>query len=129
MLCELCKKIGLPHDSYKKRKDDTGYRQHLCIYRHHKKYIDLIESATLGCELCALFRPFIEHAQLREAGLVEVAGSEYSNTDYGSDITRADPFLSSDEDNLTEEEIESEDEDGEFGEDSGNDKAEEVESA
>jgi hypothetical protein len=129
MLCELCQKVGLPHASYKKHKDDTGYHSHLCIYRHHKTYVDLVNSATLGCELCALFRPFIEHAQLREAGLVEVAESECSNTDYGSDVTRADPFLFEDEDNLSEEDYESEDGDDGFGEDSSDDKAEEIENA
>jgi hypothetical protein len=76
-----------------------------------------------------LFRPFVKHAQLRETGLVKVRDSDCSDSEFGSDCTLADPFLSEDEDNLSDEDYESEDEDDEFGEDGGNDRAEESENA
>lgn len=126
MLCELCRKIRLPHKSFKKKhKGTTRFDEHQCIYRHHKTYDDLLKSAYLGCELCNLFRPFIEHAQFEEAGLVENAESDCPDSDKGSDITREDPFLSESEDDLSDEGDESEDDDEE--EDNGS--ADDIENA
>ena len=122
ILCELCKKVGLSHESFKEH--DIGYQQHLCIYRHHKTYGDLIKSAAQGCEACALFRPFIEHAQLRNAGLVQTTESDYSDSELG-DITYgyADPFLTETEGEASEEDLGASSGDNEVGEDPDHDRA------
>lgn len=63
MLCKLCQKIKPPHHS---QRTSTKYSEkvqgHSCIVRHHANFQDLIQSAIDGCELCELFRPFIENA-------------------------------------------------------------------
>jgi hypothetical protein len=63
MLCKFCQKIRPPHHS---QRTSTEYsvkvEDHSCIVRHHANFQDLIQSALNGCELCKLFRPFIENA-------------------------------------------------------------------
>jgi hypothetical protein len=61
MLCTCCKKIR-PHC----RQPEKGRRKHhACLVRHHANFDDLINSANQGCELCNLFRPYIEYAQFK----------------------------------------------------------------
>lgn len=63
MLCKLCQKIRPPHHSQRiSTKHSEEVQGHTCIVRHHANFQDLIQSALDGCELCELFRPFIENA-------------------------------------------------------------------
>jgi len=68
MLCKLCQKIRPPHQS---QRTSTRYsvkvQEHSCLVRHHANFSDLIQSAINGCELCSLFRPFIENARVEAA--------------------------------------------------------------
>ncbi|KAL8811754.1 MAG: hypothetical protein Q9200_001553 [Gallowayella weberi] len=51
MLCNKCESV-VPalHDEY----------SHSCLSRHHACFQDLIKSADRGCELCQVFRPYVE---------------------------------------------------------------------
>jgi hypothetical protein len=69
MLCEFCRKLKPPHQS-QRTLDAWKERRHSCLVRHHANFNDLIESAAKGCELCELFRPFVEYAQRKRARLV-----------------------------------------------------------
>ena len=91
MLCDLCKKVRYPHAH--RTKSNTGWRSahDACIFRHHANFQDLIQSALDGCELCSLFKPFVEYAQGKQSGLDERAESDASSSQ-GSGWSHDDPF-------------------------------------
>jgi hypothetical protein len=96
MLCDCCRKIRIPHRSYPGKKDGKSQADHQCIVRHHENFAALLKSADHGCELCSLFRPFIEHVQLRQQGTVDVTASDCTDSD-GSEFTWEDPFVTESE--------------------------------
>jgi hypothetical protein len=74
-LCHLCERIQPPHEvAPGLSKED----QHFCFVRHHETFAELIKSAKDGCELCLLFRPFVER------------GDDDSSLTSGESVT--DPF-------------------------------------
>ena len=87
----MCLKIGLPHPRPPK---NEGFAAHRCIVRHHKTFSELILSAQSGCDICSLFRPFVEHQQLRDAGQVKVSRSDCSASGNSEKVLMEDPFLS-----------------------------------
>ena len=90
MLCDPCQKVRYPHAYWTKSK--TWKRKHdVCLFRHHANYQELINSANRGCELCNLFRPFVEYAQSKASGSVERADSDASSSQ-GDGWSHGDPF-------------------------------------
>jgi hypothetical protein len=90
MLCEFCRKIKPPHQS-QRTLDTWEENPHSCIVRHHANFNDLIKSATEGCELCELFRPFVQYAQRKKARLEGEAESD-DGWSTGSPEFHDDPF-------------------------------------
>lgn len=69
MLCKFCQKIRPPHHSQRtSARYSSKVPEHSCLVCHHANYNDLIQSALNGCELCQLFRPFIENSLGLENG-------------------------------------------------------------
>jgi hypothetical protein len=94
MLCDKCRKIRLPHPAHNPANESEKHYNHLCIYQHHPSFPDVLASAESGCEICQLFKPFIIHAQQREAGEVEIAESDCGSSDGDSqDFNHEDPFI------------------------------------
>ena len=90
MLCDTCRKIKPPHQS-QRTIDLWKTRQHSCLYRHHSSFDNLVQSARQGCELCNVFRPFVEHAQLKKKTLIErVDRDDGESTSSG--YSHEDPF-------------------------------------
>lgn len=90
MLCELCKKIKPPHLPVNRTSHPWSHTDHQCLVRHHANFQDLIQSARQGCELCELFRPYVEHAQSSTVWTEDSTGSESSGWYHG------DPFEDTD---------------------------------
>ncbi|KAF2647024.1 HET-domain-containing protein [Lophiostoma macrostomum CBS 122681] len=65
MLCEFCKKIRPPHRGPIKDQEDRVHG-HWCIVKHQPNFDNLLESAERGCNICALFRPFVQYAQSKK---------------------------------------------------------------
>ena len=90
MLCDLCKKVRYPHAH--RTKSNTWRPTHdACLFRHHANFQELVQSALSGCELCDLFKPFVEYAQRKSSGLAERAGSDASSSQF-SGCSEMDPF-------------------------------------
>ena len=90
MLCNLCQKVRYPHAYWTKSK--TWKQKHdTCLFRHHATYQELIDSADEGCELCNLFKPFVEYARSKANGSVERAESDATSTQ-GDGCSQGDPF-------------------------------------
>lgn len=53
MLCNKCQDITPAVASH-------HGSSHSCLTSHHACFQDLIESADRGCELCQIFRPYLE---------------------------------------------------------------------
>jgi hypothetical protein len=89
MLCELCKKIKPPHQ-VKRRINTWKENPHACLTRHHANFDDLIRSALQGCELCNVFRPFVEHAMSKRgvSGNPQMDDGDSADSGY----SHSDPF-------------------------------------
>lgn len=71
MLCEFCKKITPPHLPQIRNSYPWHHTPHLCLFRHHANFEELIQSARQGCELCKLFRPYAEYGQRERVAWTE----------------------------------------------------------
>ena len=64
MLCRYCQKIRPPHNPPNSESDE---HDHWCLTKHCGTFDELLASADHGCELCAVFRPFVDSAKLNRA--------------------------------------------------------------
>lgn len=95
MLCTFCKKIK-PHCQ---RPGKDREENHACLVRHHANFDDLINSANQGCELCKLFRPYVEYAQFKKKpSSAELVASLCGSDDGYSDCTEQSQVYLFDED-------------------------------
>jgi hypothetical protein len=89
MLCQHCQKIRPPHQV--PHADRSGAeREHWCLVKHYPIFDDLLASAEDGCELCAVFWPFVQHARSTRAS--DTASSDGDANSLYSGCSHDDPF-------------------------------------
>jgi hypothetical protein len=88
MLCRPCQKIRPPH------RDDgkSDERGHWCPVKHHSTFDNLLASAGDGCELCVVFRPFVQSAKSKAAERYASCKTENEDNTLHSGCFQNDPF-------------------------------------
>ena len=91
MLCRHCQKIQPLHRG-SLHNIASDEHEHWCLVKHHSTFDELLASAANGCDLCEVFRPFVQSAKLNRERRYASDEAEDENSSLQSDFTHDDPF-------------------------------------